>query len=67
MIKLFWLLLLVVGLILLVWGASTLDPSEPGFSLVFTGRSPPKALWLLTSGFIGTLVGLAGTLRSSGS
>lgn len=67
MARFFWSVLFIIGLGLMTWGATTLDPSGEAFSVVFTGQAAPRAIGLLIGGFLTSLVGLAGVLRSSHS
>lgn len=60
-----YLILLVVGVVLLVLGFVESDSINSSFSRLFTGEPTDKAIWLLLSGGVATLVGLGGTLRGS--
>jgi hypothetical protein len=55
--------LLVVGVILLVFGFSAYHSASSDVSRFFTGAPTDKALWLLISGVIASVVGLLGLVR----
>ena len=65
--KLLWLILLVGGIVLLVYGVRASDSYGAGLTNAFTGPPTTKAVILLISGLILTLVGLGGLLRHRGS
>jgi hypothetical protein len=67
MSKLGWLILLVAGVALLIYAVHTSDSEGSFFSRIVTGVGTAKTMALLILGFIATLVGLAGVLRSRGS
>ena len=61
------LALLVVGVILLIYGANASDSIGSSFSRLFTGSPTDKTVWLLIGGAVATVVGGAGLLRGSKS
>ncbi len=65
--KLLWLILLVGGIVLLVYGVRASDSYGTGLTNAFTGPPTTKAVILLISGLVLTLVGLGGLLRHRGS
>ena len=54
------LALLVVGIVLIVWGASALDSFSSDVSRFFTGSPTNKAVWLMIGGIAASVVGLSG-------
>ena len=61
--KLFFLALLVLGVVLIVLGVIASDSIKSDFSRLFTGEPTDKTIWLLVGGALSTVVGLAGALR----
>lgn len=61
------LVFLVVGIILLIYGASASDSVGSGISRLFSGAPTDKTIWLLVGGAVATVVGLAGMFRGSKS
>jgi len=59
------LALLVLGVILLIYGAAASDSIGSSFSRFFTGNPTDKTVWLLIGGAVATAVGAAGMLRGS--
>jgi Protein of unknown function (DUF3185) len=59
------LALLVVGIILLIYGASASDSIGSSFSRFFTGSPTDKTMWLLIGGAVATAVGAVGLLRGT--
>lgn len=57
--------LLVVGIVLIVWGVSASESFNSEMSRIFTGSPSDKAVWLLVSGIIATIVGLFGLFRGA--
>lgn len=63
--KLFSLILLVGGVILIIYGVSAADSLGSDLSRFFTGSPTEKSIWLLIGGIIATAVGLGGIARGS--
>jgi len=61
--KLFFLALLVLGVVLIVLGVIASDSIKSDFSRLFPGEPTDKTIWLLVGGALSTVVGLAGALR----
>ncbi|HEY1791477.1 MAG TPA: DUF3185 family protein [Opitutaceae bacterium] len=61
------LILLVVGIILIVYGADAAHSTASSISRTFTGAPTNKAVWLLVAGVIVGLVGLFGVFRGPGA
>ena len=59
------LALLVIGVILLIYGAAASDSIGSSFSRFFTGNPTDKTVWLIIGGAVATAVGAAGMLRGS--
>ena len=59
------LALLVVGIILIIYGASSSNSVGSGFSRMFTGSPTDKTIWLLVGGATAAIIGLVGVLRGS--
>ncbi len=57
------LVLLIVGVILLIFGASANDSVGSSFSRLFTGEPTDRTIWLLVGGAVAAVVGLVGMLR----
>jgi len=57
------LALLVVGVILIVYGAKASDSVGSTFSRLFTGEPTDRAIWLLLGGLVAVIIGLTGSLR----
>jgi hypothetical protein len=55
--------LLVVGVMLVAWGANASDSISSEFSRLFTGSPTDKAVFLLIGGVLAGVVGLFGLLR----
>jgi hypothetical protein len=55
--------LLVVGVVLIVYGANAAQSIGSDFSRMFTGAPTDKAIWLLAGGIIAAIVGFFGILR----
>ncbi|MFN0007886.1 MAG: DUF3185 family protein [Planctomycetota bacterium] len=65
MSKMFFLVALILGVILMVFGFIESDSIGSDFSRLFTGEPTDKALWLLIGGGVATIVGIGGMARSS--
>ncbi len=63
--KLISIALLVGGIVLIVAGINATNSFSSDFSRFFTGNPTDKAIWMLISGIVAAVVGLAGTLRGS--
>lgn len=63
--KLFFVALLVLGVVLLVLGGIESDSISSDFSRLFTGEPTDKAVWLLIGGAIAAIGGLGGLARGS--
>jgi hypothetical protein len=57
--------LLVLGIILLIYGANASDSIGSSFSRFFTGNPTDKTVWLILGGAVATAVGAAGLFRGS--
>jgi hypothetical protein len=57
--------LLVVGIMLIIWGAKASDSFGSDVSRFFTGSPTNKAVWLLIGGVVLGIVGLFGLFRGS--
>jgi hypothetical protein len=55
--------LLVVGVLLLIWGADASGSFSSGVSRTFNGAPTDKTIWLLGAGVVCALGGLAGLAR----
>ena len=63
--KIIFLLLLVLGIVLLVYGVNASESISSDFSRLFTGKPTDKTVWLLIGGGVATIAGLGGlTVRS---
>ena len=60
-----FLVVLVLGVVLLAFGAIESDSISSDFSRLFTGEPTDKAVWLLIGGAVATIVGLGGMARGS--
>ena len=63
--KTVFLVILVLGVVLLAFGAIESDSISSDFSRLFTGEPTDKAVWLLIGGAVATIVGLGGMARGS--
>lgn len=63
--RLFSIVLLVAGVILLIAGINAADSIGSSFSRLFTGEPTDRAIWLLLGGFVGVVLGLASLMRTS--
>jgi hypothetical protein len=59
------LILLIVGIVLIIYGASASDSISSDFSRLFTGNPTDKTIWLLVGGIAAALVGAFGLFRDS--
>jgi hypothetical protein len=57
--------LLIVGVVLLIWGADASGSFSSGVSRTFNGAPTDKTIWLIGSGIVVTLGGLAGLFTAS--
>jgi hypothetical protein len=55
--------LLVIGIILLIFGFTSMDSVSSSFSKFFTGHPTDKSMWLLIGGAAATVIGLVGFAR----
>jgi len=60
------LALLVVGIVLIIYGANASDSFSSNVSRTFTGAPTNKTLWLLVGGSAAAIVGAVLTFRPSG-
>ncbi len=65
--KTLFLVLLIGGIILLVYGVIAADSLGSDLSRFFTGSPTDKTIWLLLVGAVATIVGAGGLLRGSRS
>ncbi|HEY0456407.1 MAG TPA: DUF3185 family protein [Verrucomicrobiae bacterium] len=65
--KMFSILLLVGGIVLIVIGVNATQSFSSDVSRFFTGSPTDKAVWMLIGGILAAIVGLTGTLRGSKS
>jgi hypothetical protein len=65
--KTFGLGLLIVGVILLIWGADASGSFGSGVSKAINGAPSDKTIWLIGAGVVVTLVGIAGFVRGDRS
>jgi hypothetical protein len=63
--KTVFLVILILGVVLLAFGAIESDSISSDFSRLFTGEPTDKAVWLLIGGAVATIVGLGGMARGS--
>jgi len=56
---------LVIGLILIIYGASASDSVSSEFSRLFTGAPTDRTIWLLIGGAAATAIGASGLLFGS--
>jgi hypothetical protein len=57
--------LLIVGVVLIVYGAHASNSFGSGVSRFFTGWPTDKTIWLMIGGLIASVVGTWGLLRGS--
>lgn len=65
--KLTFLVLLIGGIVLIIYGVNAADSLGSDLSRFFTGSPTDKTIWLLIVGTIAALVGAGGLVRNSGS
>jgi hypothetical protein len=63
--RLISLALLVIGIMLLIYGANASDSIGSSFSRFFTGNPTDKTVWLIIGGAAATAVGAVGLLRGT--
>jgi hypothetical protein len=63
--KMFSIVLLVGGVVLMVLGVQATNSFGSDLSKFFTGGPTDKAIWMVIGGLIASVMGLAMTLRSS--
>lgn len=56
---------LVVGIILIIYGASASDSVSSGFSRLFTGAPTDRTIWLLIGGAAAAAIGASGLMFGS--
>ncbi|ACB74525.1 DUF3185 family protein [Opitutus terrae] len=61
--RLFSLVLLVAGIVLIIYGLSALDSIGSSFSRFFTSSPTDRTMWLLIGGVACAVFGLAGVVR----
>lgn len=60
--KIFSIIILVIGVVLIVLGASAFESFNSDISRIFTGSATDKSFWLLILGFILSITGILGIL-----
>ena len=65
MVKVLFLVLIVVGVMLLIYGIRASDSLGSDISRFFTNSPTDKAIWMLIAGVALGLIGLMGLLRGS--
>lgn len=55
--------LLVIGIVLIVYGANAAQSIGSDLSRLFTGAPTDKAIWLLAGGVLAAVVGFIGVIR----
>ncbi|MBL9208932.1 MAG: DUF3185 family protein [Opitutaceae bacterium] len=63
--RLLSIVFLVVGIMLIIYGASASDSVSSEFSRLFTGAPTDRTLWLLIGGAAATAIGVSGLLFGS--
>lgn len=63
--KIFSIVLLVGGVVLMVLGVQATNSFSSDVSKFFTGSPTDKAIWMVIGGLIAAVMGLAMTLRGS--
>ncbi len=58
--RIVFIVLLVAGVIMLVFGIRASDSISSDFSRLFTGNPTDKAVWLMIGGAVASIVGIAG-------
>jgi uncharacterized membrane protein len=59
------IVVLIVGIALLVYGISATDSVSSDLSRFFTGSPTNKAIWLLISGLVISVLGASGLVRGT--
>ena len=57
------IILLVAGIVLLIFGFTSMDSINSSFTKFFSGHPTDKSMWLLIGGAVATVVGLVGFTR----
>lgn len=57
------LAILIVGIVLIIFGAQASDSVGSSFSRFFTGEPTDRTIWLLLGGLVAVIIGLTGSLR----
>lgn len=57
-----WLVLMIVGIVFLIFGAIAMNSVSSDLSSFITTAPTDKAMWLLLGGVVATLVGVVGLL-----
>lgn len=63
--KMFSLVLLIGGVVLMIFGINAMNSFGSDVSRFFTGSPTDKAVWIFVGGLVATGVGLTMTLSSS--
>lgn len=63
--KILFLVLLVGGIALTIYGINASNSLGSDISRLFTGSPTDKAIWFLIGGIVATIVGAGGLLRRS--
>ncbi len=61
--KIISLAILALGIVLVIYGVSSLDSFSSDVSRFFTGSPTDKSIWLMIGGVAAIVVGLFGLLR----
>ena len=61
------IIILVAGIILVAYGINASNSVGSGLSRAFTGAPSDKSMWILTTGAILAIFGLAGSIRGGRS
>jgi hypothetical protein len=61
------LVILAGGILLVIFGVNASNSFSSDVSRVFTDAPTDKAIWMLVSGVVVTIIGLAGLVRGSRS
>jgi len=59
------LALLIIGIILIVYGASASESVSSEFSRLFTGAPTDRTIWLFLGGTVAAVIGASGLLLRS--
>jgi succinate dehydrogenase/fumarate reductase cytochrome b subunit len=63
--KIFSIVLLVAGVVLIIYGINASHSIVSDFSRLFTGSPTDKSIWLLIGGIVAAAIGLGGIVRGS--